>query len=85
MYRLGGDDHLFRAARQSGRRWRDPIVPDSEAVAEAIRRFFRAHRTLRAYPVDNEISRRALAEAGERLGGVLPLTLQLFADRLESD
>ena len=58
-------------------------VPDSEAVADAIHQFFRAHRALRTYPVDNEISQRALAVAGERLGGVLPLTLRLFADRLE--
>ena len=61
---------------------RDQNVPHSEAVAEAIRRFFRAHRMLRAYPVDNEISRRALAEVNERLAPVLPLTLKLSKNGL---
>ena len=60
-----------------------PNAADSEAVAEAIRQFFRAHRALRTYPVDNAISQQVLAVAGEALGGVLPLTLRLFVDRLE--
>ncbi len=58
-------------------------MQDSQDVAEASRLLFRALRTVRAYPVDNEISRRALADAMEALDSALPLALQLVAGRLE--
>ena len=53
-----------------------------EEVGEAIRWFFRAIRTLRTYPEDNEISRRALAELLPRLSAVLPLFLEIGAEQL---
>ncbi len=52
-------------------------------VAEALRWFFRAVQTLRTYPIDNEISRRALTELGPRFAAVLPLTLNVRAEGLE--
>ncbi len=35
-------------------------VHGAEAIAEAVRWLFRTVRTLRSYPIDNEMSRRAL-------------------------
>ena len=64
---------------------RGPVVPDSKAVADAIGQFFRALRTLRSYPVHNEMSQRAMADVTEQFSRVLPFTLQLAADGLAWD
>jgi hypothetical protein len=62
-----------------------PLDVHGEEVGEAIRWFFRAIRTLRTYPEDNEISRRALAELLPRLSAVLPLSLEIGAEQLSSE
>ena len=51
--------------------------PGGEGVAEALRCFLRAVRTLRTYPADNEMSRQALARATPALQAVLPLDLDV--------
>lgn len=56
-----------------------------DGVSEAIRWLFRAIRTLRTYPEDNEISRRALAELLPRLSAVLPLSLEMAGGQLVSE
>ena len=54
-------------------------VQGAEAIAEAVRRLFRTLRTLRSYPIDNEISVRALGEFTPRLAQALPFSLELGA------
>ena len=54
----------------------------SEAIAEAVRWVFRTVRTLRSYPIDNEMSVRALSELTPRLGQVLPFSLELSPEEL---
>jgi len=60
-------------------------VHPAEATAEAVRTFLRAVRTLRTYPIANEMSLRALADLAPRLTQVLPLTLELESNRLHSE
>lgn len=57
-------------------------MQDAEAIAEAVRWLFRTVRTLRSYPIDNEMSLRALGELTPRLGQVLPFSLELSAEEL---
>ena len=52
-------------------------VRGAEAIAEAVRWLFRTVRTLRSYPIDNEMSLRALGELTPRLVQVLPFSLEL--------
>ena len=54
----------------------------AEAIAEAVRRLFRTLRTLRSYPIDNEMSIRALGELTPQLGQVLPFSLELSSQEL---
>ena len=54
----------------------------AEAIAEAIRWLFRTVRTLRSYPIDNEMSVRALRELTPRLEQVLPFSLELGTEEL---
>ena len=56
--------------------------PAAAPVAEALGWFFRTVQTLRTYPIDNEISRRSLAELGPRFAQVLPLTLSVLPEGL---
>ena len=57
-------------------------VQGAEAIAEAVRWLFRTVRTLRSYPIDNEMSVRALRELTPRLGQVLPFSLELGTEEL---
>ena len=54
----------------------------AEAIAEAVRWLFRTVRTLRSYPIDNEMSVRALRELTPRLEQVLPCSLDLGTEEL---
>ena len=54
----------------------------AEAIAEAVRWLFRTVRTLRSYPIDNEMSLRALGELTPRLRQVLPFSLELGTEEL---
>ena len=56
---------------------REDRVQGVEAIAEAVRWLFRTVRTLRSYPIDNEMSLRALSELTPRLRQVLPFSLEL--------
>ena len=47
-------------------------VQGAEAIAEAVRWLFRTVRTLRSYPIDNEMSRRALGELPRGSGKSFP-------------
>lgn len=62
----------------------EPQDANGEKVSEAVRWFFRTIRTLRTYPEDNEIGRRAMAELLPRLSAVLPLSLDIGAEQLGS-
>jgi HEAT repeat protein len=54
----------------------------SETVRDTAQWLFRAIRTLRAYPLDNEVAKHALAELVPRVRQVLPLTLDVSAEQL---
>ena len=54
----------------------------AEAIVEAVRWLFRTVRTLRSYPIDNEMSVRALRELTPRLEQVLPFSLELGTEEL---
>jgi hypothetical protein len=57
----------------------------SEVLREAFRWLFRTLRTLRTYPLDNEITRHALTELTPRLMQVLPVVLDLTGDHLSTE
>ena len=62
----------------------EPYEPNPmlETVTHAVRALLRTERTVRTYPIDNELSRQALAELGPRLEPALPLDLEVHRDQL---